>query len=114
MAFASIILNLLENSVKYSPVDAKIYVGLKKENNNVVLSITDEGIGIPEEEKANIFKKFYRIGNEETRKTKGTGLGLYIVKYLVEQLSGSISVKNNLPAGKQGSPAGSIFEVKMT
>ena len=56
--------------------------------------------------KQNIFKKFYRVGNEDTRKTKGTGLGLYIVKYLVEKHGGNIFVKNN-------SPRGTIFEVTL-
>lgn len=103
--FASIVLNLFENAVKYSKEDSVITLGLKKQNNSIVLSIADNGIGIPEEEKKNIFEKFYRVGNEETRSTKGTGLGLYIVNYLVEQHNGTISVKNNVPNG-------SIFEVR--
>ena len=72
---------------------------LQKKDNSVNLSVCDEGVGISDEEKKNIFKKFYRTGNEETRKTKGTGLGLYIVKYLVEENGGSITVKNNSPRG---------------
>jgi K+-sensing histidine kinase KdpD len=102
--FPSIFLNLFENAVKYSPENSLIKIILKEEGNGVVLSVSDEGAGIPEEEKQNIFLKFYRVGNEEIRKTKGTGLGLYIVKYLVEKHKGVITVKNN-------SPAGSIFEV---
>lgn len=104
MSFPSIILNLFENAVKYSPETSSIRVGLKEQGNDVVLSVSDEGSGVPEEEKQNIFKKFYRVGNEETRKAKGTGLGLYIVKYLVEKHEGTIFVKNN-------SPGGSIFEI---
>lgn len=102
--FPSIILNLFENAVKYSPANSMIRIILKEEGNGVVLSVSDEGAGIPEEEKQKIFQKFYRVGSEEIRKTKGTGLGLYIVKYLVEKHKGTILVKNN-------SPAGSIFEV---
>ncbi|MDQ3047266.1 MAG: ATP-binding protein [Bacteroidota bacterium] len=102
--FPSIILNLLENAVKYSDPDSTIRLTLKKKNADIVLSVSDEGHGIPADEKKKIFQKFYRIGNEETRKTKGTGLGLYIVDYLVEQHNGSITVKNN-------SPRGSVFEV---
>ena len=102
--FPSIILNLFENAVKYSPADSSIMVSLKKQNQKIVLSIADQGSGIPEKEKTNIFRKFYRVGNEETRKTKGTGLGLYIVNYLVKQHDGIISVKNNTPKG-------SIFEI---
>lgn len=102
--FPSIILNLFENAVKYSPDGSVIITRLKQQENKIVLAISDEGTGIPSEEKQKIFQKFYRIGSEEIRKTKGTGLGLYIVKYLVEKHGGKISVKDNVPKG-------SIFEV---
>jgi K+-sensing histidine kinase KdpD len=102
--FPSIILNLFENAVKYSKENSTISVNLKKQNQEIILSVADEGQGISDEEKKNIFQKFYRIGNEETRSTKGTGLGLYIVNYLVVEHGGTISVKNN-------SPKGSVFEV---
>ena len=102
--FPSIILNLVENSVKYSPENSTITISLKKMNEKIVLTVSDEGSGILDSEKIAIFQKFYRIGNEETRKTKGTGLGLYIVNYMVEQHGGTISLKNN-------SPKGSIFEI---
>ena len=103
-SFPSIILNLLENAVKYSPENSTITIGLKSVNGKTVLSVADEGVGISKEDKTNIFQKFYRVGNEEVRKTKGTGLGLFIVKYLAEQHNGTISVKDN-------SPKGSVFEV---
>jgi len=102
--FPSIILNLFENAVKYSPGNSTIALSLKKINGKVVLSVKDEGYGIPEESKRNVFEKFYRVGSEETRKTKGTGLGLYIVKHLAEQHNGSVVVRNNQPKG-------SVFEV---
>lgn len=102
--FASILLNLFENAVKYSKEDSEITVSLKKRSNSIILSVADNGIGISDEEKKNIFEKFYRVGSEETRSTKGTGLGLYIVNYLVKQHNGTLSVKNNIPNG-------SIFEV---
>ncbi len=102
--FPSIILNLFENAVKYSTGNSTITVSLKKQDQAIILSVADEGLGISDMDKKNIFEKFYRIGNEETRSTKGTGIGLYIVNYLVEQHNGTISVKNNLPKG-------SIFEV---
>lgn len=103
-SFPSIVLNLFENAVKYSSAESTIKVALKKVNDKVILSVADEGLGITDEEKKYIFRKFYRVGSEETRKTKGTGLGLYIVDFLVKQHNGTISVKNNLPKG-------SIFEV---
>jgi two-component system sensor histidine kinase KdpD len=73
-----VLINLLENAVKYSPKETPVLALLKKDNSAVQLQIVDEGPGIAEEEKKNIFSKFYRIGNEATRKTQGTGLGLYL------------------------------------
>lgn len=99
-----VISNLIENARKYSPCDEPIEIGISKENNNVKLSIKDKGVGISDAEKLKIFQKFYRIGNENTRNSKGTGLGLYIVKKIVTLYKYDISVKNN-------SPKGSIFEV---
>ena len=99
-----VISNLIENARKYSPSDEPIEIGISKENNNVKLSIKDKGVGILDAEKLKIFQKFYRIGNENTRNSKGTGLGLYIVKKIVTLYKYDITVKNN-------SPKGSIFEV---
>jgi two-component system, OmpR family, phosphate regulon sensor histidine kinase PhoR len=104
ITFPSIIINLFENAIKYSPADSTIVLSLKKQNNFVKISVKDEGSGISEEDKKNIFEKFFRVGNEETRRTKGTGLGLYIVKHITELHGGLVSVKNNIPKG-------SIFEV---
>lgn len=95
----SIISNLLENAMKYSPEGSEIKIDLSEESNFVVLSVSDVGEGIPDEEKDNIFMKFYRVGNENTRKKKGTGLGLFIVKNLVLLHNGTIEVKNNFPEG---------------
>jgi two-component system, OmpR family, phosphate regulon sensor histidine kinase PhoR len=105
--FSSIFLNLLENAWKYSPANSPVKIVLKEQGNGLVLNVCDEGIGIPEAEKQKIFKKFYRIGSEEIRNTSGTGLGLYIVKYLVEKHNGTILVENN-------EPKGTIFEVIFT
>ncbi len=98
-SFPSIILNLFENAIKYSPENSTIGIGLKKQNENIILTVTDEGGGISSSEKEIIFQKFYRVGNEDIRKTKGTGLGLFIVKYIVENHNGVITVKDNFPKG---------------
>jgi K+-sensing histidine kinase KdpD len=74
-------------------------VTLVQKNNETALSISDEGPGVSASEAEKIFEKFYRSGNEETRSQKGTGLGLYIVKKLVEQHNGMIQVKPNVPNG---------------
>jgi K+-sensing histidine kinase KdpD len=99
-----VISNLIENARKYSLHNEPIEIAISKENNNVKLSIKDSGVGISDSDKLRIFQKFYRIGNENTRNSKGTGLGLFIVKKIVTLYKYDISVKNN-------SPKGSIFEV---
>ena len=91
--------NLLENAVKYSPRDGKIECRLELKNHTIQLQVIDEGPGIPDNEKKKVFEKFYRIGNEATRTTKGTGLGLYLCKKIVEEHQGSIQVADNHPTG---------------
>lgn len=91
--------NLLENAIKYSPKESRIDATLKKTDSVVQLEIADEGPGIPEEEKKKIFSKFYRIGNEATRKTKGTGLGLYLCSKIADDHNADILVTNNTPHG---------------
>ena len=103
-ALTSVVTNLVENAVKYSPGCAEIEVKLWADNGCVHLEVADQGIGIKDDEKLRIFDKFYRVGSEDTRKTKGTGLGLYIVKQVLDNHQAQIKVKNNRPAG-------SIFEV---
>ena len=72
----------------------------------ILLLFSDRGTSISILEKGKIFEKFYRSGNEETRKNKGTGLGLFIVKKLVEMHNGSIVVYPNTPTGN-------VFEIKI-
>lgn len=91
--------NLLENANKYSSKDAPIKAILQKANLTVMLSIIDEGIGIADGEKKKIFRKFYRIGNENTRKTQGTGLGLYLCRKIARDHNADIVVTNNIPHG---------------
>ncbi|HMH22618.1 MAG TPA: ATP-binding protein [Puia sp.] len=96
--------NLVENAIKYSPRESTIAVTLKNEGAHPVLLIKDEGAGIKDEEKKKIFSKFYRSGNEKTRNTQGTGLGLYLCRKIANDHKASIGVSDN-------SPAGSIFTV---
>jgi K+-sensing histidine kinase KdpD len=91
--------NLLENALKYSPKDTPITCRLKKDHHKIVLSVVDEGSGIPEQEKKKIFEKFYRIGNEETRTTKGTGIGLYLCSKIADDHNADIRVTDNQPTG---------------
>lgn len=91
--------NLLENAMKYSPKDGTISCKLNKHHHKVVLSVSDQGTGIPEQEKKKIFEKFYRIGNEETRTAKGTGIGLYLCRKIAEDHNADIRVTDNHPSG---------------
>ncbi len=96
--------NLVENALKYSPRESMITVSLEKKGRHIQLSVTDEGPGIPDEEKKKIFGKFYRTGQETTRQTKGTGLGLYLCRKIAEDHKAVLKVTDN-------SPVGSIFTV---
>ncbi len=91
--------NLMSNAVKYSPPDGKIEITLRTDPSHVIISVSDEGLGISPEDKKNIFTQFYRSGDEQTRRSKGTGLGLFIVKNLLTLLNGEIKVKNNQTKG---------------
>lgn len=93
------IVNILENAFKYGGNAPEIEVYLKKDQEQVTIGVKDQGIGIPSKFKDSIFDKFVRIGNEETRTQKGTGLGLYIVKELLKIHGGSISYAHNTPRG---------------
>ena len=99
LGITSVMLNLMENAVKYSPKPAQIFISMNQLDNNVNLEIADLGIGIADDEKKKIFDQFYRIGNEDTRETKGTGLGLFIVKQVVKAHHGSINILDNQPHG---------------
>jgi signal transduction histidine kinase len=91
--------NLVENAVKYTTKDMPVFVSLEEKKGRIYLEVKDNGKGIPAEEKQKIFTKFYRIGNAATKAAKGTGLGLYLTKKIVEQHNGNISVTDNVPGG---------------
>lgn len=99
--------NLIDNALKYSSKEKKVDVTLYKKDHTIVLQVKDEGIGISDDEKKKVFQKFYRSGNEAIRKTKGTGLGLYLCKRIVESQKAKIKIQNN-------EPAGSIFIVEFS
>jgi signal transduction histidine kinase len=103
-ALTSVVTNLIENAVKYSSPCSAVAVKLFSKDDKIYLEVADHGIGIADDEKPRIFDKFYRVGSEDTRNTKGTGLGLYIVKEVLDKHHASIRVKDNRPAG-------SVFEV---
>jgi len=103
-ALTSVVTNLIENAIKYSKPCEVVDVKLYSKDGKVFFEVADHGIGIADTEKTRIFDRFYRVGSEETRNTKGTGLGLYIVKEVLDKHDASIKVIDN-------DPSGSIFEV---
>ena len=97
-AFESILVNLTENAVKYAgktPVEIK----LTSRPDAILLRVADRGQGIPADQRKRVFGKFYRMGNEETRTGKGTGLGLFIVKEFADLMGARIEVTDNEPSG---------------
>lgn len=90
--------NLVENAIKYSSI-GNINVDVTATDENIVISVEDNGIGISEEDIPHLFQKFYRVNNPETNQIGGTGLGLYLSRKLVERLGGQISVKSQYHKG---------------
>ena len=106
LAFESVIKNILENAIKYNQKNSPIIITTKTEKGAVFIDIKDQGIGITNEEQQNVFARFFRIQNEETRTTKGTGLGLYIVKQLTELMGGEVFLSSKINEG-------STFTIKL-
>ena len=91
--------NLLENAQKYAPRETPIKLNLTENGGSIRLEVIDEGPGIPPAERKRIFNRFYRIENETTRKTQGTGLGLYLCKKIAQAHRADISVTDHAPQG---------------
>lgn len=87
--------NLISNAIKYSPDGGEIVVSGKVYPEHVTVSVSDSGIGIPQHEAHRIFKKFSRLDNAMSRKTEGTGLGLFLTKAIIEAHNGRIWFQNN-------------------
>ena len=107
LGYDSVLRNLVENASKYSTKKSIISVELNKQNGHAVLQVTDEGCGISQQDKKLVFNKFYRAGNENTRNSKGTGLGLFIVKRYAQRFGGSVKVTDNTKT------SGSVFKVTL-
>jgi signal transduction histidine kinase len=104
-ALYSLVQNLIENAIKYTNAPGDITITVAPDEDRVVFSVADTGIGIPSSEQKNIFNDFYRVGDEMTRSTKGSGLGLAIVKRVAETHKATISLTSK--PGK-----GSTFTVR--
>ena len=93
--------NLLENAQKYAPVNTSIQLNLSAHKHTIQMEVIDNGPGIPPAERKRIFDRFYRIENETTRKTAGTGLGLYLCKKITAAHEGEIWVTDHRPQGSK-------------
>jgi signal transduction histidine kinase len=99
-----VVRNLIENALKYSPGDTPVDIGVAADSDVVRIWVADRGTGIPDEEKPRVFEQFYRVASLETRAVGGAGLGLFIVKQLVEVQGGRITIEDR-PGG------GSVFTI---
>jgi two-component system phosphate regulon sensor histidine kinase PhoR len=91
--------NLFQNAIKYAGENTELNIGFTTEKKKLKITIADNGPGVLDKEKSKIFSKFYRIGDENTRQTKGTGLGLFLVKQILLVHDAKITVEDNLPKG---------------
>jgi PAS domain S-box-containing protein len=104
-----VLVNLIDNAIKYSPDGGRVEVGIAGTEETVRFSVSDDGIGIPESEQVRIFDKFYRLDPTMTRGVGGTGLGLYICSELVERMGGRIWVESD-----HGQGSTFLFELPVT
>ncbi|RYY58955.1 MAG: HAMP domain-containing histidine kinase, partial [Chitinophagaceae bacterium] len=97
----SVLFNLVDNALKYSDGTPKILIALREAGNKVQLSVTDNGIGVPEEYRGRIFEKFFRVPTGNIHNAKGYGLGLSYVSHVVDRHKGTIRVEPNGPSGSR-------------
>lgn len=97
----NIVYNLIDNAIKYSPESPDIIINTSDQNHGLLLEITDHGLGIAKQNLKSIFDKFYRVPTGNVHDVKGFGLGLYYVKYMVEQHGGTIDCHSTLGKGSR-------------
>lgn len=91
--------NLLSNAIRYTPEGGQVKLVCRSEDNRVILSVIDTGIGIAPEQQERVFERFYRVDKARSREKGGTGLGLSIVKHLVQSMGGDLSLKSSVGSG---------------
>ncbi len=96
---SKVINNLIDNALKYSPADSEIRIQSREVGEWIEIAVTDQGIGMTEDEKKNLFTRFYRAKNDTTTKVAGTGLGLYLTRYFVEAHHGRVEVESEKNKG---------------
>ena len=100
-AISEAIVNLVDNAVKYSNTNKEIIIRTGMENNNAYVEVEDKGIGIPEKDQKKVFEKFFRVGSANVHNVKGSGIGLSIVKHIVDAHKGKIELSSELNKGSK-------------
>ena len=104
--------NLVENGIKYNTPGGTLTISIFRDEDNAILEVKDTGVGVPEEAIGHLFERFYRVDKARSRKTGGSGLGLSIVRSLVERNGGSISVQSTLNEGTVFTVVFPIFDIE--
>ncbi len=105
-----IIFNLAENAIKYNVDGGTVSFSLNKDGNNVILQVSDSGVGIPADAQTHIFERFFRVDKARSRKSGGSGLGLSIVRNMVERNNGTIQVESTVGVGSVFTLSFPVFE----
>lgn len=96
-----VFVNLIENAIKYTPEEGKVFINIYKKDENVVTTVKDTGLGIPKVDLPRIFERFYRVDKARSREMGGTGLGLAIVKHIIQGHGGDIKVESEMGKGTE-------------
>ena len=96
-----LLMNLVDNAIKYNKDNGQIWVDAYRENETLILKVKDNGIGIPTEHHKRIFERFYRVDKGRSRNLGGTGLGLSIIKHIVNLYNGNIKMTSNPGEGTE-------------
>ena len=96
---SEIVYNLIDNAIKYNVENGSVEISISRDKNNIILSVSDTGIGIPEEYQERVFERFYRVDKSHSKETGGTGLGLSIVKHAVQDIGADIKLESRCGKG---------------
>ena len=105
--------NLVENGIKYNTPGGTLTISIHRDSDNAVLTVSDTGVGIPEEAQKHVFERFYRVDKARSRKSGGSGLGLSIVRSIVERNSGTISLESAVGIGTKFVVSFPVFDTEV-
>jgi signal transduction histidine kinase len=104
--------NLVENGIKYNRPNGTLHISVRRDEENAIIRVTDTGVGVPEDSLPHLFERFYRVDKARARKSGGSGLGLSIVRNMVERNGGTIDVSSTLGQGSTFTVTFPIFDVE--